>query len=409
VLCLVAKSPLPALTGSRVRIQRLIESLAQLGSVTVIVAANVRDDERRLLERWEVGRVVVAARPPRRPSVLEQVRWAAGLGPERTWLFQTAAPVVEILRTELNRRPDVLWTSGRSAAGFLEGLTLPPLVVDVQAPERLIILGRLGAEARRGGAAGLRRFVQLLLDVPARLSAERRLWSRAALITTVSREDASRIPSQWAAKVRLVGNGVNAPAPAIARSPSPRIVFLGNMNYPPNADAARWIGAEIFPRILAARPDAELRLVGIAPADLRSSLTKPGIVFTGFVDDLRSELETCSVALLALRFGAGTKLKVLESLAHGVPVVTTPIGAEGIGAADEVHLLVRQSAADLADAVLRVLGDSQLACRLGRDGREFVSRTHGWEGAGRALCDAVRALLRDGRPAWRPAAGIVGG
>jgi glycosyltransferase involved in cell wall biosynthesis len=409
VLCVVAKSPLPPVTGSRVRLKQLIESLTDLGSVSVVVAGPVRDEERRLLEAWDVGRVVLAPTPSRRPSIRERVQWAIGLGPERTWLYRTHAPVVDVLRAELERRPDVLWTSGRTAARFLERLSLPPLMVDVQAPERLIIWSRLRAEARRGGRAGLGRLVQLLLDAPARLIAERRLWSRATLITTVSREDASRIPSRWAAKVRVVANGVNIPEAVIARPQSRRIVFLGNMNYPPNADAARWIVEEIFPRIVAGSPDAELRLVGIAPRHLRASLTAPNVTFTGFVEDLRVELDACSTALLAVRCGAGTKLKVLESLAHGVPVVTTPVGNEGIGTVDDVHVLVRQSASDLAAAVLRVLSDSPLAFRLGRDGREFVARTHGWGNAGAELRDGVRTVLRDRPFTSRPAAGVAAG
>ena len=398
VLCLLGKSPLPPVTGSRVRIKRLIEGLSELGLMTVVVAGNVSDDERRRLEAWNVGRVVLAPTPPRRPSVLERTQWASGLGPERTWLYRTHAPVVEILRAELGRSPDVLWTSGRGAARLLEGLQLPPLVVDVQGPERLALLREISVAVRRLRPSTAPRLAQLVLDAPGRVKAERLLWSRASLITPVSREDASLIPARWASKVRVVPNGVDIPAPVTVDPNSQRIVFLGNMNYGPNADAAQWIVDKILPRILASRPNAELRLVGIAPEGLRSSLTSPKVTFTGFAEDIRTAFNDASAALLALRSGAGTKLKVLEALAHGVPVVTTPIGNEGIGTVDEEHLLVRESAEDLADSVVRLLSDRELASRLAQNGREFVSRTHGWPHAVAELRAGIETVVSDHRP-----------
>ncbi len=393
LLCLVAKSPLPSVTGSRVRIKRLVEGLSELGTLTLVVGANVKDDERRLLESWDVGRVVIAPTPLRRPTVLERLQWSAGLGPERDWLYRTPAPVVEALRAELSRRPDVLWASGRWAACFLEQLPVPPLVVDAQAPERLALSRDIAATLKRLGPSEIPRLAQLVRDAPARLKAERQLWSRATLITPVSQQDAARVPPQWAHKVRIVVNGVDVPPPVAFTPGSRRIVFLGNMNYAPNADAARWIVEKILPRIVAARPDSELRLVGIAPDGLQASLTRPGVTFTGFVEDLRTVFADCSVALLALRYGAGTKLKVLEALAHGVPVVTTAIGSEGLNARDGVQLLVRESAADIAAAVLLVADNPELAASLGRAGREFVVRSHGWPHAAAELRSAIESML----------------
>ena len=194
VLCLVAKSPLPPVTGSRVRIKRLIEGLSKHGLVTVVVAANVSDGERRLLEHWPVGRVLVVGLQPRRPSVAERIVWGLGLGPERTWLYQSHAQVIATLHAELGRRPDVLWVSGRWTARFLNGLPLPPLVVDMQAPERLGLVREVSAMVRRIRFSGVRRLGHLVLDARSRLGAEQQLWARASLITPVSDDDASRVP-----------------------------------------------------------------------------------------------------------------------------------------------------------------------------------------------------------------------
>jgi glycosyltransferase involved in cell wall biosynthesis len=393
VVCLVAKSPLPPVTGSRLRIKRLVEGLVQLGSVTVVIGANVTDDERRLLQQWQVGRVVIVPAPPRRPTFLERLQWVAGLGPEREWLYRSHAPVVEALREELQRSPDVVWTAGRWAARYLNGLPHPPLVVDMQASERVALAREIASAVRRRGASALPRVAQLAIDARARLTAERWLWSHASLITPVSQHDADRIPPRWAHKARIVINGVDLPETIRESTHAPRIVFLGNFNYEPNAEAAEWIVRIILPHIRAARPDAELRLVGRAPETFRAALAAPGVVFTGFVEDLSEAFGDCSAALLAVRSGAGTKLKVLDALAHGVPVVTTAVGNEGIGTRDGVHVLVRESPTDLANAVLRIFDDPELAARLAANGRDLVAHAHGWPHAAAELRAGIETVL----------------
>jgi glycosyltransferase involved in cell wall biosynthesis len=153
-------------------------------------------------------------------------------------------------------------------------------------------------------------------------------------------------------------------------APDCDILFLANFRHPPNVDAARWLAEEILPA--ASRP-LRTRVVGreMAP-DLAADLRGRGIDVRGPVDDQRLSYSQAKVLLAPVRFGTGMRGKVLEALAFGRPVVTTTIGAEGLGAVDGTHLLLAEDARAFAAAIERLLDDPALAARIGAAGRALV-------------------------------------
>jgi glycosyltransferase involved in cell wall biosynthesis len=161
----------------------------------------------------------------------------------------------------------------------------------------------------------------------------------------------------------------------------------------PNVDGVVYFLREIWPRIVAARPDARFVVVGADPAPTIRAHAGPGVTIVGPVDDLRPYLAAAAVVVVPLRLGSGTRLKILEAWAMGRPVVSTALGAEGLEAVSGRHLLIADDAAGFASAVVRVLSEPELGDALGRAGRALVTERYSWHRAAGALEGLFRLVL----------------
>ena len=176
--------------------------------------------------------------------------------------------------------------------------------------------------------------------------------------------------------------------------------MVGALAYEPNRLAVRWLARDIMPRVRAEVPDAELVVVGdTRDVDLRE-LTGRGVSFAGHVPDVARYYDEAAVAVVPLNSGAGTRLKVLEALAHGVPLVSTSFGCRGHDLRAGVEALIADDAASFATACVAVLGDAQLAARLAANGaRRFAdfssqSTTSAVQQVIHQVVDESRARLR---------------
>jgi glycosyltransferase involved in cell wall biosynthesis len=230
------------------------------------------------------------------------------------------------------------------------------------------------------------------------LDFELRAVERAHHVLTVTPEDAARLRRYFPAlrvSVSPVGVDTTAFRPAEpAPEPDADVLFVGHFGHPPNVDAVRFLTTEILPRLAGVRA----RIVGRAcPPDLAAEARAAGADVVGAVPDVRPALAAARVVVAPVRFGTGMRGKVLEALAVGRPVVTTPLGAEGLGATPGRHLLLAERPADFAAAIRRVLDDPPLAARLGAEGRALVVARFGWD----AIADAHERL-------WQEVAGTPG-
>lgn len=156
------------------------------------------------------------------------------------------------------------------------------------------------------------------------------------------------------------------------------LLFLGNYTHEPNVDAATWLVSEIMPRVWKRIPHMRLTLAGAEPTPAIERLSSDRVTVTGFVPDVRQLFDHARLSVSPLRFGAGMKGKIVQSLAHGLPVVTTSIGAEGIGLQNERNAFIADDADAFADAILRVYGDettwSQMAALSHEAAQQFTPR-----------------------------------
>jgi len=160
------------------------------------------------------------------------------------------------------------------------------------------------------------------------------------------------------------------------------------MDYGPNVEAVLRFAREMLPRIRAARPGTVLEIVGGDPTpEVRALAASPGVTVTGRVERVQPYLERASALVVPLAIGGGTRLKIVEALALATPVVSTTIGAQGLGLEPDEHLLLADGAEEFASACLRLLGDSGLGARLGSRGRAHVHEHFRWEVLGQELVD----------------------
>jgi polysaccharide biosynthesis protein PslH len=233
---------------------------------------------------------------------------------------------------------------------------------------------------------------------------EARLARRFDLVCVTSAHEQEAVQRRaGTARTIVVPNGVDLeyfqPVRGLLAGAVPTVpkclLFVGNYAYEPNVDAVRYFLDEIWPLIKAARSETEFVAAGTyPPAWLRARAEQdPFIVVPGALEDLRPLYEGAGVAVVPLRLGGGTKLKVLEAMAMGVPVVTTPGGANGIEARDGEHFLVARDPADFAAQVLRILEHPSSVDQLRRRARELVVRSYGWP----AILESFEEQLRAGR------------
>lgn len=214
---------------------------------------------------------------------------------------------------------------------------------------------------------------------------EARLMTQFDQIITVTEQDAHALHFSDAAPRAPIQTIPICIDPAathpITLDPCSRdIIFLGSMLYPPNVDGVLWFANEILPRIRAKAPETRFYIVGARPAASIVALgqSDPRIIVTGYVADATPYLEQSAVFLVPLRAGGGMRVKILDAWARGLPIVTTSLGCEGIEVVPNENLLVADSPASFASAVLQLLNDPPRAQALARSGRAWVESHYAW-------------------------------
>ncbi len=183
--------------------------------------------------------------------------------------------------------------------------------------------------------------------------------------------------------ISLASNGVDCFGYDFAKSfdqnlKKQQLVFIGSMDYVVNQDAVLWFVQEILPHIHKKMPDVNFTIVGKNPPASITALSSPNITITGTVPDVRPYLQQATAVVVPLRAGGGTRLKILEAMAAGVPVVSTTKGAEGLAVEHGKHLLLTDSPVDFASQTVALLQNVGLQQQLTKAGRTLVEDRYDW-------------------------------
>jgi glycosyltransferase involved in cell wall biosynthesis len=406
--------PWPASSGSRLRLLTTLNGLCGAGPTELFSITSVRrtdiDEPDPTLGLEKVGRITV------QPGAM----WRSVARP---WLPAALAirdprRVARALAEFTTGSYDLVWCFD-VRAWVLADVPLPaPTVLDLDDLEHYKIRGRLAVDSTSGTADPaaygenrlntVDRWKQRRGRIFSQLEARRwdRLYRSAsrhvAQIVVCSQLDADRITSSGVRRVAVVPNAYPRPDRPVGRSDvgsPPTILFHGTLRYPPNADAARWLVTCIGPALRKLVPDVRIRLVGLGNSDLASLNDPPATTVVGPVADIVAELSRADVVIVPVRFGSGTRVKILEAFAHRIPVVSTTLGAEGLGLVDGRHLLLADSAQGLAAACARLLTEPDLRRQLVHDAYERYLDAFDREVVSRRVATVARAAIAAGAEA----------
>jgi glycosyltransferase involved in cell wall biosynthesis len=288
---------------------------------------------------------------------------------------------------------DVLWACQSAGYLLVRGASLARrMVVDLYDIEWVIRrqihvssgTGRAGLSAR-----ALRQRASVEADLLRWRGLYRSIGEDATTVVVCSEEDRSQLPPCSSA---VLPNGYWTPHPPAWRGPGPEaptILFQGLLSYRPNIDAVTELLCDIRPRVLEELPDARFRVVGRYSEALEPLRDLPAVDMTGYVDNLEDELRRASLLAAPVRSGSGTNLKVIEALAHGIPVVTTSTGARGLDLRSGETALIADDVDAFACEIVRVCRDPSLATRLSDAGMEHFATRFDWRLGADRLDDVI--------------------
>ncbi|MFA6957346.1 MAG: glycosyltransferase family 4 protein [Thermoanaerobaculia bacterium] len=395
ILVVAPRVPWPPLDGGRVAINAIALGLRDAGAEVELVALNPlkhRSDAREIPDRR--GALALTALP--HDTSMSALRVGLGL------LSRTRS----VVASRFQSRALESFVRDRVARGDVD-------VVQIEGP----MLARCIAAARSGGARAIvamrsqnveHEIWQRLADGarrPAsrvamrRVATQLRQHERAAnaasdALVAISAGDLAAFRALGYAKPAMVipigidTGGCDA-APAGIRG----IFFIGSLDYRPNVEGLAWLADEVMPRVRRLAPSLSVVAAGSnPPAELVRKAEDAGIRIVGQVPDARAFMAASGVMAVPLLSGSGVRVKIAEAMALGVPVVSTTIGAEGLGLESGRELVIADGADEFAEALVSLEGDLTLRARLAAASREFVARELDREQLGRRLVEFYRGL-----------------
>jgi glycosyltransferase involved in cell wall biosynthesis len=350
--------PWPLTSGYRIRLRNVLQALARLGAVDLwsVLLDDRPPDAVAPPTDTPARRVEVRVHAARRSGAARLARWVLGHRP-RELGWHDERDLRRALETFARPPYDLVWYSGLSTFVRFEGIVDAPTIVDFDnlvdvmlEHRRAIPVGSTREQAARcADRIDRRRWARLQTSVAGRVGA----------VVVCSELDRERLRASNGA---VVPNAYAAPEPPVPRL-RPRdgdgtLLFVGLLTYPPNADAVRFLANEILPTVRRSLPDVRARVIGRHDGALADLHDTPGLEIVGPVDDLDAELRAADVAVVPVRSGGGTRVKILEAFAYRLPVVATPIGCEGLDVVAGRDLLVAADGEAFASACVELLTDA---------------------------------------------------
>lgn len=379
----------PTISGAHLRDFYFARHLARNAELTYVglVSEDARGQAQELRKTLGNGAEVIALRRDQSYSKTNILRGLIGPTPLNVLNFTSPRVVSEVDRVLRERSFDVAQIESMHLIAYArrirQGAPRTRLILDWHNIESEILARYAENDSNPLRSVYAKRTSALSRNVETELL---RLCDAHTVCSEREREVLlARVPD---ARIEVVGNGVDCEFFAQPGAGDPlrqNVLFMGRMDYHANIDAALYFVREVWPRVRERRPELRLLIVGAQPSQAILALRQPGISVTGTVDDVRPYYRTALVSVVPLRVGGGTRLKVLEAMAAATPIVSTTLGSEGLAIENGKNILIADSPAVMADAIVSLQADSPLWHDLVTNGRSLVREKYDWNVVGDVL------------------------
>jgi sugar transferase (PEP-CTERM/EpsH1 system associated) len=385
--------PYPPNNGSRIRNFNLVKQLSRRHSLTLLSFYQKEEELAHLDDMRPYCDEVHVVPSHHQSGTLRHLSGLLSTQPRS--LSEMYSPAMQALvnKTVASQRPDLVITSEIGVADktsvYVAELDLPKVLEDLE-------LGVVKEQATRAGGKLARLRHRLTWRKMAHYTTD--LLRRFDGCTVASQHERDHLRELVANEypIAVVPNGVDLEAYAgDFGQPQPNtLIFTGALSYHPNFEAMDFFLGKVYPLVMAHCPGAALRITGQVDGAVAARLaTAGGVTFTGYLPDIRPYVAQSWACVAPLLAGGGTRVKILEAMALGTPVVATSKGAEGLDAVPGRDLLVADAPAEFADHVLRLLNDPALRRQLSENGRRLVLTRYSWATIGQDVGSFLEKIV----------------
>lgn len=393
ILAITSEIPWPLNTGGHIRSFHIIKAVSNHFDVTLVVGVD-RPDPAAARVFHQLGIKLVEVSIRKRQFLEEIWRIVAAMIRREPYVMyhrHNRQEVREFIAAEIqNHEFQAIYLDHVDPFAFRDQFPEVPLIADLHNVYSMLV-ARVSDEHVGLKRWYLQRESRLIADI------EKNLADGVSALMAVSSEEASYFRSLGATNVSVVPNGVDCSAyrhlPIDRRSGPPILVFVGALSWQPNAKAAEYLAREVMPAIRQKYPDAILKLVGRNPGQSVLELAgQEGVEVHGNVPDIGYFLAEATLLAVALDSGGGTRLKILEAFAAGLPVLSTRVGCEGIVCTHGKELWIAERES-FSDAAVHLIEHPEEARQLAVRARQLVESRYDWKIIGESACRAVASAI----------------
>ena len=380
ILMLTPYLPYPLTSGGQIRTYNLLKNLSKKHQITLFSLIKNQEDEKYINQLKPFVAKIKLFKRSTKPFTLKNIlRTAFSFHPfvvTRNLVSSTKEAVEKELSTD---KYDLIHAETFYMMPNIPKTNIPTILVE----QTIEYLG-YQSYAKASKLLPIKPF--LAIDIFKIMYWEQYYWKKSNRLITMSDNDKNFIQSKLPQikNINVVANGIDIEFfnQVKKQLPSnPTILFVGTFSWLPNIQAVTYLVEEVFPLIKKALPNTKLHIVGFSPTKkVRSFGNSPDITVSGSVEDIRTAYATAHVSVSPVKWGKGTRYKILEAMVTKTPIISTPIAVEGInGIKNNQHVLLGESAQELAQQTIKILKNPKLHQRLAKNAYELVTSRYNWE------------------------------
>jgi sugar transferase (PEP-CTERM/EpsH1 system associated) len=375
ILIITPRIPYPPFRGDKLKIYNLSKHLSQKNSVKIITFLRNKEQLKDLENFKKTGIQIETVRLPILESLFKTLLALFSQIPFQVAWFSSEKMKRKIKEEISKNNYDVVYFHLIRSAQYLESATGQSLNVLDFTDAVSLYLNRF-AEIEKNY---LKKFFIKIEEK--RIKYYETIAEKFQMVFICSEIDKEYLQNRGInANIKIINNGIDIDYFSSDNEgfEKDRIIFTGNMPYYANYDAAIYFAKEIFPLILEKRPTSKFYIVGQKPPNKIKAIASDNIVVTGFVPDIKKEYLKSAVNIAPMRFGAGTLNKVIESIALGIPVVSTTIAVEGLPEELKKYIFVADNSLEFSQQVLLILNNPKLRENM-KEGQVIIKKILSWE------------------------------